>query len=471
MKKIQIPIARLPKMNGRNSRSQFAAYRSDGGEQKTVVIKNTEEEFLESIKHHPAETQEILKAVRQQALSTVYSIQANIDTTKEEIDEKLEKLNSEHAENKAAMSVIEKILANHGTTLKGLRAGSNNGVDVEPKTLRQEIAKSIEEPEYQQQLKGISKGSGVAEMTVKTNYTRASVTSSSQAQRLEGFGLIATRKLTAYDLFPKIQVGEESNGTIRYIDQSTATRAAAAVAEGGTFPESTLVWTEYSLTLQKIGDTIPISEEVAKDAKRLAAEVEKFINLNIAIKVDTDLTTGSGVAPIISGLITLAGAYTPVASGISGATIYDLIIKMKEDIVTTGGAKYQPDFVMMPTAAINKMKLSKDTTNQYLTPPFAVLSNGTMIIDGMVVIENNALTYTAAGTQQMVVGDSRYATIYEVEGYEISVGYQGTQFAADMMTLKGRQRLALLIRNADQTGFKKLSGTTAISGALTTLAT
>lgn len=469
MKMIKIPISRLPKMNGRNSRSKFAAYKSDGKEEKTVVIKNTEEEFLESIKHHPAETQEILKAVRQQALSTVYSIQANIDTTKEEIEEKLTKLKEQHAENKAAMVEIEKILGNHGTTLKGMRQGS--GENVEPKTMRQEIEKSILDTKVQQDLAALEKGKGLANMVVKTNYLRSSVTSSTQAQRLEGFGLIATRKLTAYDLFPKIQVGDESNGTIRYIDQSTATRNAAAVSEGGIFPESVLVWTEYSLTLQKIGDTIPISEEVAKDTKRLAAEVEKFINLNIAIKVDTDLVTGSGVAPIINGALTLSGAYTPAASGITGATIYDLIIKMKEAIVITGGAKYQPDFVMLPTAAINKMKLSKDTTGKYLTPPFAILSNGTMIIDGMVVIENNALTYTAAGTQQMIVGDSRYATIYEVEGYEISVGYQGTQFAADMMTLKGRQRLALLIRTADQTGFLKLNGTTAISGALTTLAT
>lgn len=263
-----------------------------------------------------------------------------------------------------------------------------------------------------------------------------------------------------YNLFPKVTVGPESNGTIRYIDQTTATRSAAAVAENSAFPESTLVWTEYTLTLEKIGDTIPISEEAVKDTARLAGEVEKFLQLNIDLKVNTDLTVGSGTTPSIKGLYTYAPTYTAAASGITGASTYDLLVKMKEAIVASYGGKYQPNFAVMSTAEINKMKLKKDTNQNYVQPPFA---NGVMVVDGMVIIENNDM---AANT--VVVGDSRFGTIYELEGYSVSVGYSGTQFVNDMMTLKARKRLALLIRTADQTGFIKC---TSISAALTTLAT
>lgn len=48
----------------------------------SVVIKDMEQEFLDSIKNFSAETQEICKAVRQQTLGTVKAIQQDIDLTK-----------------------------------------------------------------------------------------------------------------------------------------------------------------------------------------------------------------------------------------------------------------------------------------------------------------------------------------------------------------------------------------------------
>ena len=104
------------------------------------------------------------------------------------------------------------------------------------------------------------------------------------------------------------------------------------------------------------------------------------------------------------------------------------------------------------------MKLQKDTQNNYVQPPFA---NGWMEVDGMTIIENNDM---AANT--CVVGDSRFGTIYELEGYTLDIAYSGTQFVSDLMTMKARKRLALLIRTADQTGFLKC---TSISAAKTAL--
>jgi HK97 family phage major capsid protein len=422
---------------------------------ETVKIQNMESEFLKSIEHLPTEQQELCKAVRQQTLGTVKAIQADIELEKKDIDAKIDALKSEHQSNVNAMNVIKDILAKHGTTLTGLK---NQSISKEQyDSIGELISKAINENENA--LKSIPKGQEV-DLTIKTNYLRSSVTSSTQAMRLDGYGLIGYKQATMYNLFPKVTVGPESNGTIRYIDQTTATRSAAGVAENGTFPESTLVWTEYTLTLEKIGDTIPISEEAVKDTARLAGEVEKFLQLNIDLKVNTDLTVGNGTTPNIKGLYTYAPTYTAAASGITGASTYDLLVKMKENIVASYGGKYAPNFAVMSTAEINKMKLKKDTNQNYVQPPFA---NGVMVVDGMVIIENNDM---AANT--VVIGDSRFGTIYELEGYTVSVGYSGTQFVNDMMTLKARKRLALLIRTADQTGFIKC---TSISAALTTLAT
>jgi HK97 family phage major capsid protein len=420
-----------------------------------AILKDMEQEFLDSIKDFSEETQNICKAVRQQTLGAVKAIQSDVDLSKAEIETKLEAIKTEHAANKQALSVFEDILAKHGSAITGIR---NTATKVQYESMNELISKAIED--NADALKDLHKGGKELELVIKTNYLRSSVTSSTQAMRLDGYGLIGYKQATMYNLFPKVTVSAESNGTIRYIDQSTATRNAAGVAEAGTFPESAVVWTEYTLTLEKIGDSIPISEEAVKDTARLAGEVEKFLALNVDLKVNTDLTVGSGSTPVIKGMYTYAPTYTAAASSISDASIYDLLVKMREAIVASYGGKYAPNVAVMNTATINLMKLKKDANKQYVVPPFA---DGVMVVDGMTIIENNDM---AANT--VVIGDTRFGTIYELEGYTIGVNYSGTQYVNDMMTLKARKRLALLIRTADQTGFLKC---TSISAALTTLAT
>jgi len=419
-----------------------------------VVIKDMEQEFLESIKHYSEETQEICKAVRQQTLKTVKDIQMNFDLEKAEIDTKINALKAQFSENQAATAVLEDILVKHGNTLKGMKLNASQQAVYH--SFNDSIKAVLDEKANE--LKSIRKGQESNDMVIKTNYTRASVTSSTQAQRLDGYGLIGYKKAVMYDVFPKVQVSPESNGTIRYIDQSTATRNAAATAEGGAYGESAVVWTEYTLTLEKIGDSIPITEEAVQDTARLAGEVERFLALNIDLKVNTDLTIGSGTTPSIKGVYTYAPSYTAAAAGITSAGIYDLLVKMRESIVSSYGGKYAPNFAMMCTADINRMKLKKDTTGQYVIAPFA---NGYAEVDGMMIIENNDMA-----SNTVVIGDSRFGTIYELEGYTIGVGYTGTQYTSDLMTLKARKRLALLIRTADQTGFLKCSD---IDAALSTL--
>ena len=180
------------------------------------------------------------------------------------------------------------------------------------------------------------------EFTVKADTLRASVVGNQAALDLTDVGQLAHRKLTVYDIFRKVPVPAGSNGVVRYVDWDDATtvRAAAAIAEGAAFPESTAKWATYTLALQKVGDIIPMSEELMYDAPLFAAELQNFLETNVAIKVDTDLVTGNGTAPNINGLKAQIPNYTPVAAGITDASIYDLLVKLRETISAPYGSKY-----------------------------------------------------------------------------------------------------------------------------------
>jgi HK97 family phage major capsid protein len=301
-------------------------------------------------------------------------------------------------------------------------------------------------------------------VTLKTTVLRAAVNGNQQAVELADIGELAHAKLTAYDIFRRIPVSSSNhNGTIRYYDwdEATKVRAAAMVAEGSAFSESTAAWVTETITLKKVGDTLPVSTEFFEDEAMFAAELNMFLDTNVRIKRNDQIVNGDGTGNNLKGVFTSIDAYVPVASGITDASIYDLMVKVAESITSSGGSKYDVNFSLMNITDINKMKLKKDGNNNYIIPPF--VSRDGKQVSGIVVLEENSVP-----ANSMVVGDRRYARIYEGVGIQLSRGLVNNQFNEDLETLKARTRLAFLIRGADKGGFKKV---TDISLALTTLAT
>lgn len=309
-------------------------------------------------------------------------------------------------------------------------------------------------------IKNIVKGnSNGKEVVIKANVTRASIANNTEAVRLDSIGQLGVKQRALYDYFSKFPVGMGNhNGTIAYIDwdEATIVRAADIVAEGAQFPESTAAFAEYTIKLQKIGDTLPVSEEFGEDEMLAAAELENFLRVNVNTKIDEKIAVGPGGANDIEGLFTASPAYTAVASGISDANIKDLVRKMRTAIVKTRGSKYTPNFVAANSDVIDQYILKKDANNNYMFD----MQTGT--IAGLDIVEDNNLA-----DNTLVVGDGRFGRIYEMNGVTLSEGYVNDQFTGDLKTLKARMRLLFLIREVDKTGFLK---STDIDADLITLA-
>lgn len=309
-------------------------------------------------------------------------------------------------------------------------------------------------------LKEIAKGLSSEEVVIKANVVRASINNNGQTLEIDGIGQLARKKRSLYDVFTKIPVGPGNhNGTISYVDfdQATTVKAAAAIAEGAAFPQSEVKFDYFTLPLRKLGDTLPVSEEFFEDEVQAAAELELFLATNVEDLIDTQIVQGDNTGQNLKGLVSSTPAYVPVASGISDANIYDLVAKVSEAITSTGGAKYTVDFVAMNISDINKLKLKKDANQNYVFD-----FNDPRIGSINIIEDNNVVANT------MFVGDGRYARIYEIAGVVISKGMINAQFTEDFMTIKARKRILFLIRNVDQSGFRKV---TSISAALVTLAT
>ena len=101
--------------------------------------------------------------------------------------------------------------------------------------------------------------------------------------------------------------------------------------------------------------------------------------------------------------------------------------------------------------------LAKDANNNY------IFDENTGTLGGLAVVVDENMP-----DNQIVVGDRRFARVYEKTGVVLSRGTVNAQFTEDEMTLKARKRLLLLIREVDKTGFLKV---TDVDAALVTLAT
>lgn len=283
----------------------------------------------------------------------------------------------------------------------------------------------------------------------KNEVTRSGVQSTTMAQRLAEIGQLPYLGTQMSGLFTHAQVGPSSNGVIRYYDQNSITRNAAGVAESAVKPESAITWIERTCLIEKIADSIPVTKEAWKDVYFIQSEINRLLNVNLALKVDSDLWDGDGNTPNIKGVYTSAYAFDYVGDAVgSTANIYDLAAAVKVDITNNRQSKYMPNVVIMNPKDAYKLKVTKATDGVYVNPNWGTPAS----IDGMRVVESSQVTENT-----MLVGDFRFGTIYDLEGVTLEVGWINDQFVQNAMTILAEQRLALLIRNVDQYAFCKVT--------------
>lgn len=329
--------------------------------------------------------------------------------------------------------------------------------DFKVKNIKKTVAEEIKEKKSE--IKSVAFGGSSKEVEMKALTTRASVVDNAQGFFIPEITQLGHKERTLYNVLPKVGVSDSNTGgVIRYRDwdRATTVRAADMVAEGAAFPESTAKFQWYSKDLRKVGDTLPVTEEFFEDEAQAASELSMFLDINVNLKIDDQIVNGDNTGQNLDGIFNSAPVYTPVASGIAAPNLKDLVIKVRNDITRTRGSKYSPDIVLVNSLTMESLILAKDANNNY------VFDENTGTLGGMFVVVDENVDDNA-----LLVGDRKYARIYEKAGMVISRGMPNNQFNEDEVTIKARKRMLLLIKNGDKTGFRKV---TDVAAALITLA-
>jgi HK97 family phage major capsid protein len=253
-----------------------------------------------------------------------------------------------------------------------------------------------------------------------------------QPTRLPEIVMPAQETRTIADLMLQ---GRTSNNTITYMEETTFTNSAAAVAEGGTKPESALGFTERTENVRKIATWIPATSELLADVPMMESYIRGRLGFMIERTEEAQILSGNGTAPNISGILDRPTIQTQ-AKGSDPTP--DAVYKAMTKIRTIAFAE--------PTAAIfhpndwQDIRLLRTADGIYIwgSPADA----GPERIWGLTVRQTTAMTENTA-----LVGAFRpHAQIFRREGLTITISTEhSTYFVENKVAILAESRLALAV--------------------------
>lgn len=242
---------------------------------------------------------------------------------------------------------------------------------------------------------------------------------------------------------------ETNSSYVSWVEVVTETGAPASTAELATMTEKDFTFQEFKKPIQKIAIANKHSIELLNDGPELVSAIKGWLAEDMNIAVDLQLLSGTGTAPQLQGVLGVATDLNTLigAQILVGATHFDVLRICGTKIATLGKGKFRPGHIVLNPIDIEAMDLTKDSTGQYVLPPF--YSADAMVIRGAKVIENVGIT---AGT--FLMGDFRKLHVRRRGGVEIEItNADGTDFKADIMTVKLRRRLTSYVRANDNGAF------------------
>lgn len=328
----------------------------------------------------------------------------------------------------------------------GQGGGFGGGQQGEVKSLGQRVA---EEKAYQAWAKGgaagglsfsyddmlpsemLAMGAAFETMGAKTLMARTAGFAP-ESVRLPGFVEAATRPVQLLDILPMFPTGQAA---VKYMEETTRTHAAAETAEGGTFAESAFAFTERSATVEKITDSVPVTDEQLEDVAMMQGYINSRLAFGIRQRLDSQCLAGNGTSPNLRGLKNIPGIQTQA----KGADpVPDAFFKAMTKLRLTG--RVMPTHHLMHPTDWQGIRLLRTSDGIYVWG--SPSETGPERLWGLPVVQQDAV---AAGWGMTGSFLPAWVSLFERKGVDIQIGFTGTQFVEGKRTVRGDMRAVLAV--------------------------
>lgn len=242
----------------------------------------------------------------------------------------------------------------------------------------------------------------------------------------------ATRPIQITDLIPQTTT---SQAAVKYMEETTFTNNAAETAEGGTYPEAALAYTERVSIVRKIPVFLPVTDEQLEDEPQVRGLIDNRLMFMVRQRLDGQLLNGSGVAPNLTGILNTAGIQTQA----KGADpVPDAVYKAMVKVRVTGRA--MPNATVFHPNDWQDIRLLRTVDGIYIwgNPSDA----GPERIWGLRVVQSDALTENTG-----LVGDfANFSELAVRRGVDVQVSNShGTYFVEGKLAIRADMRAAFVV--------------------------
>ena len=295
--------------------------------------------------------------------------------------------------------------------------------------------------EKSDELKAMKEKSGASvQITLKAAGTMALSTNVTgqvpQAEREAGITRIVRRNPFILEL---VNVGSIMSNVWEWVEQKNLDGGAAMTAEGAAKSQADFDLVVASANVKKVTAYIKITKEMLDDVELMRSEIDQELTELINLKIDDQLLNGTGLAVNLTGIVTNATAWA------AGAFALAIPTPTKWDVLRTAINQvrvnlFEPTYIVMHPTDVTSMELSKDSTGQYIMPPFAAVDGS--IVSGIRVVANTGVTI-----DKFLVGDFSKAGVRFKEGLTINVGYENDDFTKNLVTILAEARLVQRVKS------------------------
>jgi HK97 family phage major capsid protein len=239
-----------------------------------------------------------------------------------------------------------------------------------------------------------------------------------------------TRPIQVLDLIPVRAVAQAVD---KYMEETTRTHSAAETSEGAAYPESAFIWTERSQAVEKIADSIPVTDEQLEDEQAVAGLIDQRLRFGLRQRLDLQVLVGNGTSPNLSGILDRSTS----TQAKSTDPIFDAVFKAMTKVRFTGRA--MPNALVFHPNDWQDIRLTRTADGQY------IMGNpsqpGATTLFGLPVAISDALTENTG-----LVGDfANFCYIGERRGIQVQVGYVGDQFKEGKRTIRAEMRACFTV--------------------------
>jgi HK97 family phage major capsid protein len=304
---------------------------------------------------------------------------------------------------------------------------------------------------------------------VKATQTYGDIDSGSDfAQMRQGVYDKPVRMPRFRSLFGVIPVNTEF---YKYSEQDTVVRDAQNVAKCAAVTSNTKETIKVSSIQTKvIKDTIDFCRLFVEDYPFMQSRINRLLTQSLALRIDAQILLGDGIGEntfsidYYSSEFNAANPSCDISGEVQAATLVDLILGMQTQIVELGEQNaFDPDYVIVNKCDwFVQVESRKDANNNYLDGRVTTV-NGIPYIGGMQVIWSPIVAQNTC-----YVMDSTKGEIVDRQTVSLDISFENKDnWEKEIATLKGYERLNLLVPNEWINAFMKCSDVATAIAAIT----